>query len=310
MEKNSKIYIAGHNGLVGSAIMRKLKQEGYSNLIFKNSSELDLTRQKDVEEFFEQEKPEYVFLAAAKVGGILANSTYPAEFIYQNLMISSNVINASYKNKVKKLLNLGSSCIYPKLAPQPLKEEYLLTDSLEKTNEAYAIAKISAIKLCQYYNEQYNTNFISVMPTNLYGINDNFHLQNSHVIPALIKKFDEAVENNNQEVIVWGTGKPKREFLYVDDLADCLFYLMENKDYSEIGEFVNIGTGIDLSIKELAETIGKVTGFNGEIKYDTSKPDGTPQKLLDVSRLNNLGWNYKTELEEGLKLTYSWYKNR
>ncbi len=309
MKKDSKIYVAGNTGLVGSAIMRKLKSEGYSNIITRNSSELDLTIQKDVEEFFKNEKPDYVFLVAAKVGGIWANKTYPAEFIYSNLLIAANVINASYKYGVNKLINLGSSCIYPKFAPQPLKENYLLTGKLETTNEAYAIAKICSIKLCKYYNEQYNTNFISVMPTNLYGPKDDFDLETSHVLPALIRKFYEAKINGKQEVKVWGSGRPKREFLYVDDLADCLVFLMNNKNYSEIGDFVNIGTGKDLSIKELAKKISEIVGFKGNINFDTSQPDGTPRKLLEVSKLHSLGWNYKTDLEQGLKETINWYIN-
>jgi GDP-L-fucose synthase len=260
-----------------------------------------------VNEFFEQEKPEYVFLAAAKVGGILANSTYPAEFIYENLMIESNIIHASYKYGVKKLLFLGSSCIYPKLAPQPLKEEYLLTGPLEETNEAYAIAKIAGIRLCKHYNQQYGTNFISVMPTNLYGPNDNFDLETSHVMPALIRKFHEAKVNNAPEVVVWGTGKPLREFMHVDDMADACVYLMENYDYSDIGEFVNIGVGEDVTISELVELIKEVVGFEGKIKYDTSKPDGTPRKLMDVSRLKGLGWKARIPLKDGIWETYEWY---
>ncbi|AEH61478.1 NAD-dependent epimerase/dehydratase [Methanosalsum zhilinae DSM 4017] len=307
MENNSKIYVAGHRGLVGSAIMRKLESKEYSNLIYRTHKELDLTDQKAVNDFFEQEKPDYVFLAAAKVGGILANSTYPAEFIYDNLMIETNVIHAAYKNNVKKLLFLGSSCIYPKHAPQPMKEEYLLTGELEPTNEAYAIAKIAGIKLCKYYNQQYGTNFISVMPTNLYGPNDNFDLKTSHVLPALIRKFHEAKINKEPEVVVWGTGKPRREFLHVDDMADACVYLMENFDAQEIGEFVNVGVGEDISISELAEIIKKIFGFEGEIVYNNSRPDGTPQKLLDVTRLNELGWNPKISLENGIKNTYRWY---
>lgn len=301
-----KIYVAGHNGLVGSAIVRKLKSKGYTDIITRSSKELDLTRQKDVEEFFDKERPEHVYLAAAKVGGIWANKTYPAEFIYKNLMIATNVIDASYKFGVKKLLNLGSSCIYPKFAPQPMKEEHLLTGELEPTNEAYAIAKISAIKLCKYYNEQYGTNFISVMPTNLYGPNDNFDLKTSHVLPALLRKFHEAKVNVSDSVPVWGSGKPRREFLHVDDLADAVVYLMQ-KSASEIGEFVNIGTGKDVTIKELAETIKEIVGFKGTIDWDTTKPDGTPRKLLDVSKLHKLGWKHKIELKEGIEKTYRWY---
>ncbi len=301
MDKESKIYLAGHRGLVGSALKRKLESKGYTNLIFRTHEELDLTNQQAVNEFFEQEKPEYVFLAAAKVGGILANSTYPAQFIYENLMIESNIIHAAYKYGVKKLLFLGSSCIYPKLAPQPLKEEYLLTGPLEETNEAYAIAKIAGIRLCKHYNQQYGTNFISVMPTNLYGPNDNFDLETSHVMPALIRKFHEAKVNNEPEVIVWGTGKPLREFMHVDDMADACVYLMENYDFSDIEEFVNIGVGEDVTISELVELIKEVVGFEGKIRYDTSKPDGTPRKLMDVTKLNGLGWKAKIPLENGIK---------
>ena len=308
MEKGSKIYLAGHRGLVGSALKRNLESNGYSNLIFRTHKELDLTDQHDINGFFSREKPEYVFLAAAKVGGILANSSYPAEFIYENLMIEANIIHAAYKNGVKKLLFLGSSCIYPKLAPQPLKEEYLLSGSLEETNEAYAIAKITGIRLCKHYNQQYGTNFISVMPTNLYGPNDNFDLETSHVMPALIRKFHEAKVNNEPEVVVWGTGKPLREFMHVDDMADACVYLMENFDYSKIGEFVNIGVGKDITIRELAELIKGVVGFEGEIRYDASKPDGTPQKLLDVTRLNGLGWKAKISLKDGIRKTYEWYQ--
>lgn len=307
MDKDSKIYVAGHRGLVGSALKRKLESKGYTNLIFRTHKELDLTNQQAVNEFFKQEKPEYVFLAAAKVGGILANSTYPAEFIYENLMIESNIIHAAYKYGVKKLLFLGSSCIYPKLAPQPLKEEYLLTGPLEETNEAYAIAKIAGIRLCKHYNQQYGTNFISVMPTNLYGPNDNFDLETSHVMPALVRKFHEAKVNNEPEVVVWGTGTPRREFMHVDDMADACVYLMENYDFSEVGEFVNIGVGEDVTISELAELIKEVVGFEGKIKYDTLKPDGTPRKLMDVSRLNGLGWKAGILLKDGIKETYEWY---
>ncbi|HHV23590.1 MAG TPA: GDP-L-fucose synthase [Methanosarcina sp.] len=310
MDKDSKIYVAGHRGLVGSALKRKLESKGYTNLIFRTHKELDLTNQQAVNEFFKQEKPEYVFLAAAKVGGILANSTYPAEFIYENLMIESNIIHAAYKYGVKKLLFLGSSCIYPKLAPQPLKEEYLLTGPLEETNEAYAIAKIAGIRLCKHYNQQYGTNFISVMPTNLYGPNDNFDLETSHVMPALVRKFHEAKVNNEPEVVVWGTGTPRREFMHVDDMADACVYLMENYDFSEVGEFVNIGVGEDVTISELAELIKEVVGFEGKIKYDTLKPDGTPRKLMDVSRLNGLGWKAGILLKDGIKETYEWYQDQ
>jgi len=304
----AKIYIAGHRGLVGSAIVRKLEKEGYNNLVVRSHSELDLTRQEDVEAFFEKERPEYVFLAAARVGGILANSTYKAEFIYDNIMIAANVINTSYKYGVKKLLNLGSSCIYPKHAPQPMKEEYLLSGKLEPTNEPYAIAKIAAIKLCRYYNEQYGTNFISVMPTNLYGPNDNFDLKTSHVLPALIRKFHDAKVEGKDKVVLWGTGTPRREFLYVDDLADACLDLMQDYDARDIGEFVNIGTGEDITIKELAELIASIVGFRGDIVWDRDKPDGTPQKLLDVSRINKMGWKARTGLKQGIIQTYDWYK--
>jgi len=308
MKQGSKIYIAGHNGLVGSAVRRKLEGEGYHNLVLRSHSELDLTRQNEVEEFLSKEKPDYVFLCAAKVGGIMANSTYPAEFIYKNIMIAANVINASYQCGVKKLLNLGSSCIYPKFAPQPLKEEYLLTDTLEPTNEPYAIAKIAAIKLCRYYNEQYGTNYMSVMPTNLYGPNDNFDLETSHVLPALIRRFHQAKTGSAPQVTLWGTGSPLREFLYVDDLADACVFLMQNFDAGEVGEFVNIGTGKDISIHELAKLISDIVEYRGEICWDTSKPDGTPKKLLDVGRLKKLGWYSKTELYQGILKAYEWYK--
>jgi len=305
MKKDAKIYVAGHRGLVGSAIMRKLKQEGYNNLVYRTSSELDLRRQEKVEEFFKEEKPDYVILAAAKVGGIQANDTYSAEFLYDNLMIESNVIDAAYQNDVKKLLFLGSSCIYPKFAEQPMKEDYLLSGKLESTNEGYAVAKITGIKLCEHYNKQYGTNFISAMPTNLYGPNDNFDLETSHVLPALIRKFHEAKVNDKDEVVIWGTGKPRREFLHVDDLADALLYLMNN--YSG-DQFVNVGVGKDISILELAELIKDIVGFEGEIVNDLSKPDGTPRKLLDVTRLNDLGWEAQISLEEGIKDTYEWFK--
>lgn len=304
MEKSSKIYVAGHRGLVGSAIIRNLKERGFTNIIERTHKELDLKRQEDVERFFEIEKPEYVFLAAAKVGGIHANNTYPAEFIYDNLMIESNIIHSSYKNKVKKLLFLGSSCIYPKFAEQPIKEEYLLTGKLEETNEAYAIAKITGIELCKFYRRQYGCDFISAMPTNLYGINDNFDLETSHVLPALIRKIHEAKIANKEEVVIWGTGKPLREFMYVDDLADALVHLMLN--YSE-EIHVNMGTGKDISIEELAEVVKEVIGYKGKIVNDLSKPDGTPRKLLDVSRLEATGWKYKVELKEGIEKTYKWY---
>jgi GDP-L-fucose synthase len=310
MIKNSKIYIAGHRGLVGSALVRKLKTEGYTNLVLKTSKELDLRRQAEVEAFFAHEKPEYVFLAAAKVGGILANNTYKAEFIYDNIMIAANVINAAYKFEVKKLLNLGSSCIYPKFAPQPMKEEYLMTGPLEPTNEPYAIAKIAAIKLCRYYNEQYGTNFISVMPTNLYGPEDNFDLETSHVVPALIRKFHEAKEKDGRSVTLWGSGEPYREFLFVDDLADACVFLMNKYNYREMGELVNLGTGEDVKINDLAELIRKTVAFKGSIVYDRSKPDGTPKKLLDISKIKQLGWTPKINLTDGVRLTYEWYRQR
>ncbi|MBN1683769.1 MAG: GDP-L-fucose synthase [Tissierellales bacterium] len=304
MDKNSKIYVAGHRGMVGSAIVRNLEAKGYTNIIGKASKELNLMRQDEVEQFFEVEKPEYVFLAAAKVGGIHTNNTYPAEFIYNNLMIESNIIHSAYKYGVKKLLFLGSSCIYPKMAPQPIKEEYLLTGSLEPTNEAYAIAKIAGIELCKFYRRQYGCDFISAMPTNLYGINDNFDLETSHVMPALIRKFHEAKINGDKEVVMWGTGKPKREFLYVDDLADACVHLMNH--YSD-ETHVNVGTGVDVEIGELAQIIKEVIGYEGEIANDLSKPDGTPRKLLDVSLLESTGWKYSTKLEEGIAKVYSWY---
>jgi GDP-L-fucose synthase len=304
MDAHSKVYIAGHRGLVGSAIYRKLKAEGYQNIITRTSRELDLRNQEAVASFFTQEKPEYVFLAAAKVGGILANNTYPADFIYDNLMIQCNIINQSYLNGVKKLLFLGSSCIYPKFAPQPMREEYLLTGELEPTNEPYAIAKIAGIKMCQSYNRQYNTNFIAVMPTNLYGPGDNFDLETSHVLPALIRKFHEAKVNKRSYVELWGTGTPRREFLFVDDLADACLFLMKTYNNSDI---INIGTGEDLTIAELAALVGKVTGYEGEIRWDHTKPDGTPQKLLDVTKLNALGWKARTGLEDGIRRTYGWY---
>jgi len=301
MNKDSKIYIAGHRGLAGSAIVRKLKQEGFENLLLRTSTELDLRKQEAVKEFCEQEKPEYVFLAAAKVGGIVANNTYRADFLYENLQIQNNIIHSSYLNGVKKLMFLGSSCIYPKLAPQPLKEDYLLTGLLEPTNEPYAIAKIAGIKMCDAYRSQYGCNYISVMPTNLYGYNDNYHPQNSHVLPALIRRFHEARINNLPDVTIWGTGSPKREFLFADDLAEACYYLMQN--YDEEG-LVNIGTGEDVSIKDLALLIKDIIGYEGEIKFDTSKPDGTPRKLMDVSKLHNRGWHHKIELRDGIKLAY------
>ncbi len=307
MEKQAKIYVAGHRGMVGSAIVRKLQSEGYTNLVTRQSSEVDLRKQADVDAFFEQEKPEYVFLAAAKVGGIQANNIYRAEFLYDNLMIEANVIHAAYKNNVKKLMFLGSSCIYPKMAPQPLKEEYLLTGLLEVTNEPYAIAKIAGIKLCESYRAQYGCNYISVMPTNLYGPNDNYDLNNSHVMPALLRKFIVAKKNKDASVDMWGSGSPRREFLHVDDLAEACVYLMEN--YDEAG-FVNVGTGEDITIKELAVMIKGIVGYEGEIKHDTSKPDGTPRKLMDVSKLHSLGWKHSIELEEGIRRVYEEVKER
>jgi GDP-L-fucose synthase len=298
MEKQAKIYVAGHRGMVGSAILRGLQKQGYDDLVFRKSAELDLRDQAKVLEFFKKERPEYVFLAAAKVGGILANNTYRADFLYENLMIQSNIIHAAYLSGVKKLMFLGSSCIYPKLAPQPMKEEYLLTGLLESTNEPYAIAKIAGIKMCDAYRAQYGCNFISVMPTNLYGPNDNYDLQNSHVLPALIRKFLTAKKNNDENVVLWGTGAPLREFLHADDLADACLFLMKN--YNEEG-LVNIGTGVDLSIYDLAKMVQKIVGFKGEIVLDSTKPDGTPRKLMDVSKLHGLGWKHTISLEEGIK---------
>ncbi len=305
MNKDSKVYIAGHRGLVGSALLRKLQSEGYKNIILKTRSELDLLDNDAVKTFFEKEKPEYIFLAAAKVGGIVANNEYSADFIYENLKVQGNIIHNSYLNNVKKLLFLGSSCIYPKLAPQPIKEDYFLDGKLEPTNKAYAVAKIAGITMCQAYNKQYGTNFISVMPTNLYGTNDNFDLKSSHVLPALLRKFHEAKINNKKEVEIWGTGSPKREFLHVDDLADACVFLMNNYNDSEI---INIGTGEDVFIKELADLIKDTVKFSGEIVWDSSKPDGTPRKLLDVSKIHNLGWHHKIELTDGIKTTYEWYE--
>lgn len=348
MNKNSKIYIAGHRGLVGSAILNNLRLKGYKNIVCKTHSELDLTNQNNVKDFFQYEKPDYVFLAAAKVGGIIANNIYRADFIYQNLMIQNNVIHQSYLNGVKKLLFLGSTCIYPKNAPQPMKEEYLLTNTLEYTNEPYAIAKIAGIKMCESYNLQYGTNFISVMPTNLYGPNDNFDLEKSHVLPALIRKIHlakmlnennqeevlkdlklnnitEAIENlnnfgvTNNNVEVWGSGMPRREFLWSEDMADACVFLMENRDFNDTfnagqkeirNTHINIGTGIDISIKELAETIKKIIGFNGNLMFNSEKPDGTMQKLTDVTKLNALGWKHKVSLEEGIRKIYHWYVNK
>lgn len=297
MNKSDKIYIAGHRGMVGSAIVRKLEQEGYTNLVYKTSAEVDLRNQEAVKTFFETEKPDYVFLAAAKVGGILANNTYRADFLYENLMIQNNVIHQAYVNNVKKLLFLGSSCIYPKLAPQPLKEDYLLTSELEATNEPYAIAKIAGIKMCENYRDQYDCNFISAMPTNLYGKNDNYDLKKSHVLPALVRKFVEAKQDNKPSVEIWGTGSPLREFLNVDDLAEACYFLMQNYDEKE---FINVGIGEDISIKDLALLIKKLVGFEGELTFDTSKPDGTPRKLMDISRLKSLGWEAKISLEDGI----------
>ncbi|MFA5247672.1 MAG: GDP-L-fucose synthase [Patescibacteria group bacterium] len=304
MDTSAKIYIAGHNGLVGSAIARKLKTKGFNNLILKTRAELDLLDQQATAEFFQKEKPEYVFLAAAKVGGIVSNQTYPADFIYQNLTVQNNIIRQAHLSGVKKLLFLGSSCIYPRECQQPIKEEYLLTGPLEETNKPYAVAKIAGIIECQSYNRQYGTNFISVMPTNLYGQNDNFDLQNSHVLPALLRKFHEAKINNSQETVVWGTGSARREFLHVDDLADACIFLINNYDQ---GEIINIGTGEDVSIKEIAETIKNITGFSGKITWDKSKPDGTARKLLDVSKIHDLGWRHKINLADGLKSYYQWY---
>ncbi len=301
MEKSSKIYVAGHNGMVGSAIVRKLEKEGFTNIIKRNSKELDLRNQVEVTKFFEEQKPEYVFLAAAKVGGIVANNTYRADFLYDNLQIQNNIIHQSFLNKVKKLMFLGSSCIYPKMAPQPLKEEYLLTGLLEETNEPYAIAKITGIKMCDAYRAQYGCNFISAMPTNLYGYNDNYHPQNSHVLPALIRKFHEAKQNNLPNVTIWGSGSPMREFLFADDLADACFYLMQNYDEANL---INIGTGEDLTIKDLALMIKEIIGFEGDLVFDSSKPDGTPRKLMDVSKLHSKGWKHKVNLKDGIKMAY------
>jgi GDP-L-fucose synthase len=307
LELNAKIYVAGHRGLVGSAILRLLKERGYSQLIHRTHAELDLADQSAVKTFFERERPEYVFLAAAKVGGIHANNSYPAEFIYQNLAVQNNVIHHSYLNGVKKLCFLGSSCIYPKMAPQPMKEEYLLDGKLEPTNEPYAVAKIAGIEMAKSYNRQYGTDYISVMPTNLYGPNDNFDLQNSHVLPALIRKFVDAQENTSPSVVLWGTGKPRREFLYVDDMADACIYLMNT--YSG-NEFVNIGTGEDVTILEVAHMIKEIVGYTGTLEFDATKPDGTPRKLLDVSRINALGWKAQVPLREGLKRSIEWYSQK
>lgn len=305
MEKEEKIYVAGHRGMVGSAILKKLQEEGFKNIVTRTSQELDLRDQAAVAEFFKSEKPQYVFLAAAKVGGIIANNTYRADFIYENLAIQNNVIHQSYVHGVKKLMFLGSSCIYPKMAPQPLKEEYLLTGTLEPTNEPYAIAKIAGIKMCEAYRAQYGCNFISVMPTNLYGYNDNYHPQNSHVLPALIRRFHEAKENGVSEVVIWGTGTPLREFLFSSDLADACVFLMQHYDEPQ---FVNIGVGEDIPIKDLALLIRQVIGYEGDISFDRSKPDGTPRKLMDVSKIHSLGWRHKIPLEEGIRLAYEDFK--
>lgn len=315
MDKASKIYVAGHRGLVGSAIVKNLESKGYTNILTRTHAELDLTNQEAVRTFFKAEKPEYVFLAAAKVGGIVANNTYRADFIYENLAIQNNVIHQSYVHDVKKLLFLGSTCIYPKNAPQPMKEEYLLASELEYTNEPYAIAKIAGIKMCESYNLQYGTNFISVMPTNLYGPNDNFELETSHVLPALIRKIHEAKLKGEPEVEIWGSGKPKREFLYSEDMADACVFVMENVDFQDLvgdkkevrNTHVNIGTGEDISIRELAELVQRIVGFEGTLIYNTSKPDGTLVKLTDPSKLHELGWKYKVELEQGIRVAYEWY---
>ena len=304
MNKDSKIYVAGHRGLVGSAIVRNLEAKGYTNIVYRTHEELDLTNQANVQAFFKEEQPEYVILAAAKVGGIHANNTYPADFIYDNLMIQNNVIKAAHDYKVKKLLFLGSTCIYPKMAPQPIREEYLLTGALEETNEAYAIAKIAGLEMCKFFKRQYGDNFISCMPTNLYGPNDNFDLQSSHVLPALIRKFHEAKVNGRDTVEVWGTGTPLREFIYVDDMADACVFLMENYDGEQ---HVNIGTGEEVSIRELAETVKEVVGFEGELVFNTDMPDGTPRKLTTVDKLHRLGWKHKTSLNGGIKLAYEWF---
>jgi GDP-L-fucose synthase len=313
MNLNDKIYIAGHRGLVGSAIVRLLESRGFTNLIMRTHKELDLTNQIAVYGFFKQEQPDYVILAAAKVGGIHANNTYPAEFIYKNIMIEANVINSAYDNKVKRLLFLGSTCIYPKAVEQPMREDALLTGVLESTNEPYALAKIAGIKLCESYNRQYNTDFRSVMPTNLYGVNDNFHPENSHVIPALMQRFHKAKTNKDTEVIVWGSGKAMREFLYVDDMAEASLFVLELDENTHQANtkpmlsHINVGTGVDITIREMAEIMQRVVGFKGQLTFDTTKPDGTPRKLIDVSRLSDMGWNYRVDLEEGLRKTYKWY---
>ncbi|OFZ70481.1 MAG: GDP-fucose synthetase [Betaproteobacteria bacterium RBG_16_58_11] len=304
MDRNAKIYIAGHRGLVGSAIMRRLQAGGYSNLITRGHTELDLTDQQAVQQFYAAEKPGYVFIAAAKVGGIHANNTYPADFIYQNLMIECNLIHGAYQHGVKKLLFLGSTCIYPKLAPQPMKEEHLLTGPLEPTNEPYPVAKIAGIKMCSAYNRQYGTNFMSVMPTNLYGPNDNYHPQDSHVLPALIRRMHEAKERGDKQATVWGTGNARREFMASDDMADACLFLMERFDAKDLGEFINIGVGCDMTIREVVEVVARVVGFEGELVFDTSKPDGAPRKFIDSARLTALGWQPKTGFEEGLRAAY------
>jgi GDP-L-fucose synthase len=315
MDLDDKIYIAGHRGLVGSAIVRQLESRGFTNLLMRTHKELDLTNQAQVQNFLQKEKPDYIILAAAKVGGIHANNTYPADFIYQNMMIEANVISSAYENKVKRLLFLGSTCIYPKAVEQPMREDALLTDVLEPTNEPYALAKIAGIKLCESYNRQYGTDFRSVMPTNLYGVNDNFHPENSHVIPALMRRFHEAKVNNDAEVVVWGTGKAMREFLYVDDMAQASLFVLEleEKTYqtntSPMLSHINVGTGVDVTIREMAETMKEVVGFKGELSFDTTKPDGAPRKLIDVTRLENMGWKYDIDLEDGLNRTYMWYKD-
>jgi GDP-L-fucose synthase len=309
MNKLSKIYLAGHRGLVGSAILRKLAADGYTNVVTRTHAELDLTRQGAVEAFFAAEKPEYVILSAAKVGGIIANSTHPADFIYDNLAIAQNVIHAAYQVGVKKLLNLGSSCIYPKMAPQPMREEYFMTGPLEVTNEAYAVAKIAAIRLCKHFNDQYGTNFISAMPTNMYGPGDNYDLTNSHVLPAMLRKFHEA-KISGKPVLLWGDGSPFREFLYSDDLADAVVYLLTHKDYNDVGEFINVGSGSEVSIRQLAETIAKIVGFTGEVRWDTTKPNGTPRKLMDSSRLFALGWKPKVRLDDGIHRAYEDFLGR
>lgn len=309
MNKRDKIYVAGHRGLVGSAIKRELENKGYENIITRTHKELDLNDSSAVEKFFNEEKPDYVILSAAKVGGIYGNNTYPVEFFTENMKIQLNVIENAYKNNVKKLLFLGSSCIYPKNAPQPMKEEYLLSSELEKTNEMYALAKISGLKLCASYNREYNTDYISVMPCNLYGLNDNYDIQNAHVLPMLLRRFHEAKEKSLNEVVVWGTGSPLREFMYAGDLAQAVVYLMENKSAKEIGEFINVGTGKEVTILELAELIKKVVGYDGKLNFDTSKPDGTMRKLMDVSRINKLGWRAETNLEQGIKIVYNDFLN-